>query len=306
MKAPKVSKNLPVFQKAGDGPALTNADMDAADASNVTALKKVLSLSALGLGAGASIRSLMGFRDLLTRPRYERRKVPNPAVIEIGVANKSAEVEEPAPSLHFPENSSLPTYPKPSWLDWFAGRTHINETAKPWMLPASILLPSLGVYAGYKGIDRVSEKLKEKDRNDELEAVKEDYRKALMEQYAANSKSSEAQSELNKDLTELAGIVKAASFNDYAGIGTGAYLTLATLLAGLTGKATYDWAKSQSPDERLARAVQTRERLRWATRPPEIYAVAKPLDEKKKKSPFNSPSSVDVNNVAKIASLYKP
>jgi hypothetical protein len=287
--------------------------MAAADTTNAAALKKVLNLGLMGLAGGAGLKAILGFKDMLSRPGYERRKTPNPAVVEIGIpANKMANEGSSAPApfvpdVHLsPDGSNVPTYAKPGLLDWLAGRTHIDMMSKPWFLPAAIGVPTLGAYAGYSAVDHATEALKKKEREDELEKAKGDYRKTLMEQYT-DGKTAAAKSDFDKDLDELVELVKSASsLNDWAGFGAGGYITLASALAALTGKATYDWAKTQAPDERLAKAVKTRERLRWATRPPEIYAVTKALQPKKQDKSFNIASPDEQNDIAKVAAWYKP
>ena len=71
---------------------------------------------------------------------------------------------------------------------------------------------------------------------------------------------------------------------------------------------------TNSSDERLAKAIREREKLRWATRPPEIYAVAKPhpvkLQTQMPNSTYSPGTEEDEATVkklaAEVASLYKP
>ena len=204
--------------------------------------------------------------------------------------------------------------------DWFAGRTHVNKLDKPWFIPAISAATLGGLYGGYTGLDSIMDKIHKRDREKELEDAKEEYRNALVEQYTPDSPAIKRSSsnELQRDLDELYKLHKQATLgktvNNTAGFGTGMYLTLAALLGGTTGLATYNWAKKNSPDQRLAEAIKQRERLRWATRPPEIYAITKPKSVRiNKTTPTYAPGSEEdeqlvskYSSARKFAALYKP
>jgi hypothetical protein len=275
----------------------------AADASNMDALKQVLALGGIGLGAGAGVRALTGFRDMLARSMAAKRRVTRPAVIEIGVPQmpKMAEDVGYTPSLHIPTQAQEIKPDSAGWADWFAGRTNVNKWEKPWFLSAALGAPALGIYGGYKTMDSMINAAQKRDRVKELDNAKDEYRKALLEQYAANGiKGASEKSELAKDLDTLVDLVKQA---DYLSTAANMYLPLAAILAGGTGLATYNWTKSRSPEERLAKAIKQRERLRWAARPPEIYAVAKPVPPTKPKDVFTAASADEISDVQKYAGL---
>lgn len=204
---------------------------------------------------------------------------------------------------------------QPGLDDLVKGRLNEEHTAKPWFLPTALGLGGAGLYGGYKAVDKVLETKRKQDKEQELEDAKEEYRRALVEQYSPEGvKRGAEQDELGKDLSELYQLHKQASWASatapVAGPALGLYGALAGILAGGTGLATYEWAKDKSPSERLSKALKDRERLRWATRPPEIYAVAKPVPVRVGVNGNNTHEDDEIKNrvaeAAKIASLYKP
>lgn len=282
------------------------------DASNNEALSQVAQLAALGLGTGVSIRGLLGLRDMLSRSLAKRRKNPSPAVVEIGVPRYEGEKAAAGEAL-FNYPPGFLESKEPNAGDWLLGRTHENKWSKPWFATAALGAPALGIYGGYKLVDMLLEKARKREKEQELEGAKEEYRNALMSQYTPDKVKHGASDELAKDLDELVSLVKSAelgdAINNGAGFAAGAYAPLALLLGGSAALGTYNWAKKRSPEAQLAKAMKQRERLRWASKPPEIYAVVKPIHVKKRDHEvevFHPGTEAEEEEVKKIASLYKP
>ncbi len=309
------------------------------DATNPAALKRILQLGLASFGVGAAARSITGLRDLVSKPLQRRRPPRTPAVIEVGVPTveeeENGEVKPPRRSLFKFGGDKEPPYfvppidkshfetKAPGFLSYLLGRQHANEFAKPYVIPGATLAGLGGLYGGYKAVDLLSNYLHKRDRSSELEAAKDDYRKALVEQYTPDSSTvkrsalASNNNSLGAELDDLYRLVKKADLHDLGGMGTGGYLTLASLLALGSGAGMYNWAKSKSPNAGLAEAIKQRERLRWASRPPEIYAVTKPVPVKvtskdKDRDLYLQATDEDkelVNKYAalkKFASLYKP
>lgn len=293
-------------------------------------LGRILGIGALGIGGGAAARALFGAKDLVGE-QLGRRKVPRrPAVIEANVPElqdaeeeeaqrrplglgKIAEGNEPIRLTDYvwPPNWFRSAPADPNAPSFFSRAAHGSDMATPTFLPGAIAAGGAGLYAGYKGLGGILNWMHKRDRKNEVEDAKEEYRKALIEQYNADSPAIKraASESLYKDLNTLYGlykneITKAASWNDVLGTGTGAYLTLAGLLAGGTGLATYNWAKTPSSEERLAKAIKQRERLRWATRPPEIYAISKPRPAAIGQPPEEEEEE-NASAIRKVAALYR-
>lgn len=302
------------------------------DATQSAAFNKILRIGLLSMGAGVGARTLMGLHDTVD-DHFKRRKPVNPAVVAVNVPE--AEMEEEAPTLQRSlgpklggwEDTGAPGLldvatravagpeavgPKSTLGDFFRGRLSADPMSKPWFLPAAVAAGGAGIIGGYKGTDALLGKIKKHRDQQELEKTKEDYRRALIEQYSPESvKQSAQRDELGSDLSELYHLYKqAGGLTDVAGTGVGGYLALAGLLAGGTGLATYNWAKGRSPDERLAKAIKQREQLRWATRPPEIYAVARPSPVRvqspaQEEDTFAPGSEADKETVRKYAAACK-
>jgi len=269
-------------------------------ATNQEAWRQALKIGLLGLGGGAALRGLIGIKDVVSQPDVPSARVgPRPTVIQVPVPERGVEEEEkrrkyaeapvgpparpgrllePSPTGEPPQVPYIEGYTQPQgqglW-DRIRGLKNVDITSKPWFMPAAVGLGAAGIYGGYKGVDALLGMRQKADRKKELENAKQEYQNALVEQYEADG--AKRASSLAADLDELS---KTASLNDAVGKGMGAYLTLAGLLATGAGLGTYSYVKSRQPDERLAKAIKQRERLRWASRPPEIYAISRPLSSR--------------------------
>lgn len=299
-----------------------NELMQRSDATNLQALKDILAITILATGAGAGYKALGGFSDYLINKANAKKKIITPGVVEIGVPRFLPPKEARDTSDSLPLDFRISTEPKPSTLDWILGRTHEDKTYKPWFWTAAIGGPMLGFYGGYKLVDNIIEKLHKYHKERELARAKDEYRKALVSQYSpAQLEKNSAFNSLDKNLRILFNMSKEAredltnnalsAANNAGGLITSMYLPLALLLYGGTALATYNLAKSKSPEERLAKAIKQREYLRWATRPPEVFAMTKaiPVERKSKKDSteeeHNLPIGDKLAECRKIASFYK-
>lgn len=260
----------------------------------------MLQMGAAGVGVGAVGGGLLGLRDFLTRrspiPINRRPGNIRPTVIEAGPP--TPEEEEAALQRRPMLKMAEPPLPRatdllddpaalaridPSKLksvgghisglyDFAKGEWTSDLMSKPWFMPAAVGAAGLGIYGGYKGVQGALNWRHKADRRNELDAARKEYRDALVSQYGTTKVASD--NGLAKELDELAQEkVAAGTLANYAGAATGGYLTLAGLLAAGAGVGTYAYTKSNAPENRLAKAIQQRERLRWASRPPEIYAI---------------------------------
>lgn len=302
------------------------------DETNPEALRQILGLGLTTFGLGATGRSLLGLKDMFAKSFKRQRASVRPAVVEVNVPHVVEEDEEERPKprraslfktgqrVYVPPGTDTSSASGPTLLDKAMGRTHSNIPSKPWYIPAATAAIGGGLFGGYKLVDTLLNKVHKQDKDKEMEEAKEEYRKALIEQYTPDSPAIKRGSAegIQEDLDKLYMMYKKADFNDLAGKSVGTYGALAMLLAGGSGLATYNWVKSRSPEERLATSIRQRERLRWSTRPPEIYAVTKPSPvrvsskEDRPKDTFNeaTPETEEeirkISSASKIASLYKP
>lgn len=336
--APPQAPNRPIVQIP---PEQLEEMQNPAITTNKDAWKQILQIGLLGLGTGAGTRALLGMRDLFSRPSYAPPKIgPRPAVVEVNVPQAPEEVEqqrklrrklaadaspqpgralEPIDTPQGPTTPDIPAiqgYDKPpssGFWDYVWGKSHVPIKSKPFFWPAAIGAGMLGLYGGWKGVGAISDWHHEQARKRELEDAKREYRNALVEQFNSDKSASAS---VATDLDALAAsITKQASAHDMAGAALGGYLTLAGLLAAGSGMATYNYVKSKTPENRLAKAIKQRERLRWASRPPEIYAVSKPSiapepttalqDESAQADDTEEMMARTPPSIRKFASLYK-
>lgn len=340
--------------------------VDPGTQSNIDALKKILGLSALMFGIGATGRSLMGMKELVRRPEIKPTRIgPRPTILHVPTPPEDEEEEailaapslrprlklavlETAPSPDKPVALQLPGgiyinpqgegevppggYVPPKKEHSFAGGAWTtNPMEKPWYLATALGLSGAGLYGGYKLADLILDWRRRRDAAKEIEEAKEDYRKSLLEQYDVDrpTKRASADPDLAEDLDALSEFVKTAALPDWMpnwlkgklGLATNMYLPIAGMLALTAGLGAYHYAKRRSPEERLAKAIKQRERLRWAVRPPEIYAVPEPLQRVRAEEPSDlvdeekvaatsttgyTQVDKEANQTSKIASLYKP
>lgn len=307
-------------------------------ATNLEALKQVGQIGLMGLSLGAGTKALLGIRDLFSRPSFAPPKIgPRPSVIEVNVPEEQEEQEgqrkprrkmaadqPPAPGVlldpvETPSGTVQPPIPPgpkstaPSgWMDYLAGLYHTDVKSKPWFLPGAVGAGMLGIYGGWKGVGAISDWHHDLARKRELEDAKREYRNALVEQYNSDKRAADNVAGV---LDELAGRMVKSSASNLGGAALGSYLTLAGLLAAGSGMATYNYVKSRTPENRLAKAIKQRERLRWASRAPEIYAVSKSTpvptpttalqDEDAEAADQDEMRARMPPNIRKLASLYK-
>lgn len=303
-------------------------------ATNWEALKQVGQIGLMGLSLGAGTKALLGIRDLFSRPSFAPPKIgPRPSVIEVNVPEEQEEQEEqrksrrkmaadqpPAPGVlldpvETPSGTVQPPIPPgpipPSgWMSYLAGLSSTGIKDKPLFFPGAVGAGMLGIYGGWKGVGAISDWHHDLARKRELEDAKREYRNALVEQYNSDKRAADNVAGV---LDELAGRMVKTAFS--GGEALGSYLTLAGLLAAGSGMATYNYVKSRTPENRLAKAIKQRERLRWASRAPEIYAVSKPTpvptpttalqDEDAEASDQDEMRARMPPNIRKLASLYK-
>lgn len=287
----------------GQSAAAIDRAQSVGNSTNPEAMRKLLQIGIAGAITGGGLRSLYGLYEMLRRPQ-EAKKSPiglNPTVVRLK-------------AHHRPTMSMYKESAEGGVLNWLGGGTHEDLVSKPYFLPAAAATAAGTLYGGHKVISNFLKRERKRDQKRRLEEARQLYQNALMQEYEAGEplagKTAAAPSELAKSLDELVRyVVKVASektaggINDWAGMGTGLYLTAAGGLAGLSGLAAYNFAKGQSPGERISKAIKQRERLRWLNRPPALYFVHE--DEPAlKKAPLQDDEKIakmiDDGSVAKL------
>ncbi len=270
------------------------------------AAKQLMALLGLGAAGGVGVRGLMGLRDMfagssvpaampsahIPQPINLSRRFPLEDEKERGVAmQKAAQTPPPAGgdgiAGFIARNNLIPD------------TDTLNPLMNSWGIPAGIGAIGGGAYGGYHLLDWLLKKERSQENENAVESAKQDYQKALAEQYRAAMMAKQGEDDLG--LGELADCYaeKAATLSvlpylgnfgrtlrdSYRGVvGHDTYSALeggvnaAAILAALgTGTGTYNWVKGKNKQELLRKALQKRQQQRQLLSPPPILAV--PEDE---------------------------
>lgn len=199
---------------------------------------------------------------------------------------------------------------------WLSGHgasptSDLGKTQMPWYIPAVGAGAVGGLAGGYKLMDWIMNKKRKADLKGELDDAKREYQEALVDMYDPQKirllKRGSAAEALARDLHELAtlmtksadgpmnpsdtwtdaaakrldGLLPSTNLrqtgSSVAGTGLGLYAALAGGLALGSGYLAHQYFSKTDPNKVLADVVKKRERERWATRPPEIFAVPTPV-----------------------------
>jgi hypothetical protein len=158
----------------------------------------------------------------------------------------------------------------------------------PWYGPAMMTAGLAGLAGGWKGVDHVLNKRRERERDKELGTARQEFHDALMAQYtrpldgAGPTKAAAAASPMTKVGADLDALFDqfekaAVALNDVAGQLTGGYGMYAGLAGLMTGALVYDKARKRQRRAIIEKAMQRRERRRFNVAPPEITAVPEPF-----------------------------
>jgi len=200
-----------------------------------------------------------------------------------------------------------------SWLSGHGASptSDLGKTQMPWYVPAVGASAVGGLAGGYKLMDWVMNRKRKADLKGELDDAKREYQEALVDMYDPQKikllKRGSAAEALARDLHELAtlmtktanpqknpsdtwtdaaakrldGLIPTTKLrqtgSSVAGTGLGLYAALAGGLALGSGYLAHQYFSKTDPNKVLADVVKKRERERWATRPPEIFAVPTPV-----------------------------
>lgn len=158
-----------------------------------------------------------------------------------------------------------------------------------YYIPSMVLGAPLAAYAGWKGIDAILDKQRQKKTKSDLERSKRDYEDALLSSYKLASDGDATEMLLDDVFDQVGDLNKEAGwFGDlidkYApnlpGAATGLGLTYA-IPATIGGYAVVDAAMKKNSKRRLLqKAMEERARRQARQQPAELYAVPVPKEEK--------------------------
>lgn len=171
-------------------------------------------------------------------------------------------------TLPTPEGEPTPTMFSPRW---FRGDSQSSVGAIPWVQPAAIGAGFAGLWGGNALVRHLLKKKHKAQLAQKVEAAKQEYEDAMMAQYDPERVHKLAAVPTNR-LDQVYDVLeKRGDLNAILGHGAGSYLTLASLLAGLTGVGTYRYLKGRSKSKLLADALKQRALMRGLSNPPDVF-----------------------------------
>jgi len=208
-------------------------------------------------GLGAAVRGYSGLTNLSDSKR--RKKTQRTVEMPVAYPEKQA--------LFGNDNSKATSQ---IGLDYFA--------------PAMLLGAPLAAYGGWKGVDAILNKQREKEVDSDLDRAKAEYEKALLGSYKKGTDEAldtafnlYKQADPEQSKSTLAWLADKISPNlTGAGLGLGLAYTAATAPLGyhLVNKAM----QRNSKQSLLRKAMEERARRQAKIQPPEIYAVPTPVE----------------------------
>lgn len=252
------------------------------------ALKNVLTIAGLSALAGGTIRGLVGAPYLFgTQPSGSAGTALSPATVNIPYPVVVKKNRKPAPPMNVIKTSEV--------------ESQYNQI--PWYYPLLMGASLPAFYGGYKGVDYLMDRYRKSQLQADEEQARREYEQALLEGYpaahvpkvqSAPKLASEALLEEGAAALEklAAQYVQATSAPPAAPPASGSaptpvkqafpsipglYGALATVLGLSSGALMYNYARDRSSSKLVQEAIRQRERQRWATRPPEVFAVPTPV-----------------------------
>lgn len=237
----------PKQKKADIDPAQFASAVQGANAMNVRndALKEIAMMGAGTLGLGMGLRGLAGLWQR-TRPQStDLKRLSGPAVLTFPIPEK--------------EQKKKKELTKAADSKWTV----------PWYAPSMAMVGVGGLAGGWKTIDTMMKRERDKERETELDDARQQFHNALIAQY--NTKQGAALGTILDRIYDL--FEKSAGLKDIAQTIPGLYGTYAGLTALMSGALVYDQAVKKQRRKILEKAVRARQQKMFGNSPPEILAV---------------------------------
>lgn len=146
-----------------------------------------------------------------------------------------------------------------------------SVTNSPWLIPGLMGTAITSTIGGYKGVQAISDYLKKKEVEEDLEAAKTEFEEALDEQFAAGRQKSAAAvlgATMDKLFDQLeSGLEKQSSTLGMLG---GGAATIAGLIWYLSHQSAAEQMSKADPEALYKKVLQRQRRLRSAYAPPPI------------------------------------
>jgi len=270
-----------------------------ANAQNQSA-EYMVRLILAALGAGVVGRSALGAYQMFNQPKIPQLSGGR-RNITLDVASKAPDEDEeklarvegiPQPEAanllegarNWVDRTLMSVKPEqvtgnPGILGFLQGAKHESPWSNPMTYGVGVPLALLALYGGYKGTDKLLDSRRQAELDDELEEAKQKYQQLIADQGKTASvdesldemaaTSDRLMEKLAQEPLQAPEPSGAASYVpkpvwNLGGAATALPLGWALLAALLTGKLSYDYVRSRSPDVITEKAVKERERKRSA------------------------------------------
>lgn len=242
------------------------------------ALNDIGKVMLFGAGAGAAGRGTVGLLNLLrSKPKTNLRSGPAMTPLPLPYTPEPELEEEPLqPQIKLAGNSFL------------AGDMATQKSGIPWYQPAMLMGGLAAGYGGWKAVDHILDQRRQHDIEDELQAARGDFQKALIGQYDGGIKKASEQSPMEKLSADLDLLFdkfqevaeKSAAETTWGDIGgnmTGMYGMYAAPAALAAGYAAYSMGKKSQRRTIIDKALKRRAQRNAAMQPDEMYAMPVPV-----------------------------
>lgn len=245
------------------------------------ALTQLLQIGLIGVGTGAAGRSLLGL--------FRGTGTPTVPVSPVGPIRPEStmpvydEEEKQANSVTGPPNDV-----RQFFANMLPDITTTTPLGDAWGPSAAIGSAAIGLGGGYKLTDWLLNRERDKIKEEETEAAKADYRKAMADEYSAAMRGKQAGDDLGlnelydalcelEKRADLGALVQApyewALGHDRLQKAKG-LLAAAMLATGVgTGVAAYNWTKDSNRQNVLNAALKIRARQRAAANPAPLLLI---------------------------------
>ena len=231
-----------------DGPEADRVQALIAGRNKAKAMEQLQGILLAGLGTGIAARGGVGLYNLMARNARPKRKDD-------------------------PQLFSLPEKTANWFSDWMSGGSARSPGDIPYYKPLAVLGAGAGLYGGYKGLDMVLDRLRKRDRKQEVDQARQEFQAALTDTYGRK------ESALDRAFDKAAEAIEKRAFGDVTGALTGDYLTYAALASLLAGTAGYSMAHNRSKQVMLEKALRARERARNQAQPAPLFISQPPGDD---------------------------
>lgn len=258
---------------------VTLAERLVAQRAREDVIRNAIGTGFAGLGLGMTARGIQGLLSQWGRTLQSPSVVRKPSIVDIPVADEeNDEVEKMAtdPSLW-----DYLTSPGQSFEQLFTGARANTASQVPFSWVPAMAAGAGSTAVGWKGMDILLDRAREKELEEQERKAKEEYERALTAQSKLGQALHAELDTLYDRLTETQReeVEKAADLKDMFATGTNIY-GLYALLAGVPAAVwAYESTRSRQQSALLEKARKKYMQSRESTRPSPVFIRAAPIQQ---------------------------